>query len=178
MAKFSTFEDIKAWQTARSLSKEIYRFTKQLKDYRFSSHIQSASVSIMSNIAEGYSRRSNKEFAQFLFIAKASAAEVQSLLYIALDQNYISNECFNDLYKNIDSIARLLSKLISYLLRVWGGGGGGGGGEEGLRLREMRERRLRPQGTVKARKARNGKKDKDWIPVFTGMTVGVDPRPR
>ena len=86
-------------------------------DYKFREQIQSAAVSIMSNIAEGFSRRSTKEFIQFLFIAKGSTAEVQSQLYVALDQRYINQEKFNELYSKSDEIARLLSGFIQYLLK-------------------------------------------------------------
>jgi four helix bundle protein len=70
----------------------------------------------MSNIAEGFSRRSTKEFIQFLFIAKGSAAEVQSQLYVALDQGYINEGRFNKLYTKSDEVARLISGFIRYLL--------------------------------------------------------------
>ena len=85
-------------------------------DYRFRDQIRSAAVSIMSNIAEGFSRRSTKEFTQFLFIAKASAAEVQSQLYVALDQTYLTQEQFDHLYAKSDEVARITSGLIQYLL--------------------------------------------------------------
>lgn len=88
MATIRRFEDIRAWQEARILTKRIYtlcRISPGLrKNRRLSDQLQSASVSIMSNIAEGFSRRTAKEFTQFLFIAKGSAAEVQSLLYVGL----------------------------------------------------------------------------------------------
>ena len=84
-------------------------------DYKFREQIQSASVSIMSNIAEGFSRRSTREFTRFLFIAKGSAAEVQSQLYVALDQGYISQEKFNELYTKSGEVARLISGLIHLL---------------------------------------------------------------
>lgn len=86
------------------------------KDFRFKEQIESAAVSIMSNIAEGFSRRSTKEFTQFLFVAKGLTAEVQSQLYIALDQGYISQEKFSELYAKSDEVARLLSGFIQYLL--------------------------------------------------------------
>ena len=118
--KIERFEDIKAWQEARSLVKMVYEAVKANKgfssDYKFREQIQSAAVSIMSNIAEGFSRRSTKEFTQFLFIAKGSAAEVQSQLYVALDQGYISQEKFNELYIKSDEVARLISGFIQYLL--------------------------------------------------------------
>jgi four helix bundle protein len=77
--------------------------------------INAAAVSVMSNIAEGFSRRTNKEFVQFLFIAKGSCAEVQSLLYAGLDQRYLSKEKFDTVYQQTDLTARMLSRLITYL---------------------------------------------------------------
>ncbi len=118
--KIERFEDIKAWQEARVLARMVYDAVKANKgfsnDYKFREQIQSAAVSIMSNIAEGFSRRSTKEFTQFLFIAKGSAAEVQSQLYVALDQGYISQEKFSELYLKSDEVARLISGFIQYLL--------------------------------------------------------------
>ena len=86
------------------------------KDFRFRDQINAAAVSVMSNVAEGFCRRTNREFTQFLFIAKGSCAEVQSLLYAALDQRYLSQEKFDAVYLQTDLIARLLSRLITYLL--------------------------------------------------------------
>jgi four helix bundle protein len=98
----------------------VYNAVKSNKkfgsDYKFGEQIQSAVVSIMSNIAEGFSRRSMREFTQFLFIAKSSAAEVQSQLYAALDQGYITQEKFNEVYSKSDEVARLISGFIKYLL--------------------------------------------------------------
>ncbi len=120
MTKIERFEDIKAWQEARVLVKMVYNAVKSNKkfgsDYKFGEQIQSAVVSIMSNIAEGFSRRSMREFTQFLFIAKGSAAEVQSQLYAALDQGYITQEKFNEVYSKSDEVARLISGFIKYLL--------------------------------------------------------------
>lgn len=118
--KIGRFEDIKAWQEARVLAKMVYNAVKSNRkfgsDYKFGEQIQSAAVSIMSNIAEGFSRRSTKEFTQFLFIAKGSTAEVQSQLYVALDQGYIPQEKFNEIYSKSDEVARLISGFIKYLL--------------------------------------------------------------
>ena len=118
--KIEWSEDIKAWQEARVLVKIIYDSIKANKnftgDFKFREQIQSAAVSAMSNIAEGFSRRSTKEFVQFLFIAKGSVAEVQSQLYIALDQGYINEERFNELYFKSDEVASLTSGFIKYLL--------------------------------------------------------------
>ena len=118
--KIERFEDIKAWQEARVLVNIIYDAVESNKgftgDYRFREQIHSAAVSIMSNIAEGFSRRTTKEFVQFLFIAKGSVAEVQSQLYVALDQGYTNQERFKELYSKSDEVARLISGFITYLL--------------------------------------------------------------
>jgi four helix bundle protein len=118
--KIERFEDIKAWQEARVLAKMVYGVVNSDQhfdsDYRFREQIQSAAVSIMSNIAEGFSRRTTKEFVQFLFIAKGSVAEVQSQLYVALDQSYINEEKFDELYSKSEEVARLISGFIRYLL--------------------------------------------------------------
>ena len=118
--KIERFEDIKAWQEARVLVKMVYTVVDSDRrfnsDYKFRDQIHSAAVSAMSNIAEGFSRRSTKEFVQFLFIAKGSVAEVQSQLYIALDQGYVNEQKFNELYSKSDEVARLISGFIQYLL--------------------------------------------------------------
>ncbi|MCJ7575579.1 MAG: four helix bundle protein [Dehalococcoidia bacterium] len=118
--KIEKFEDIKAWQEARVLVNIIYDAVESNKgftgDYKFREQNHSAAVSIMSNIAEGFSRRSTKEFTQFLFIAKGSVAEVQSQLYVALDQGYINKEKFDELYSKSDEVARLISGFIRYPL--------------------------------------------------------------
>jgi len=117
--KINKFEDIKAWQEARIFVRSIYdcsnRNREFSRDLRFKSQVTSSATSIMSNIAEGFSRRSNKEFIQFLFIAKGSIAESQSQLYTSLDLKYISQEEFESFYRQLDKIARLISKFISYL---------------------------------------------------------------
>ncbi len=114
------FEDIRAWQEARSLTKQIYAVAKSStglrRDRRLREQIQAASVSVMSNIAEGFSRRTAKEFIQFLFVAKGSAAEVQSLLYVALDQEYMIQSNFDSLYSKTDEVARIISGFITSLL--------------------------------------------------------------
>ena len=118
--KIERFEDLQAWQEARVLVSEIYRavrLSEILKqDRRFREQITSAAVSVMSNVAEGFSRRSDREFTQYLFIAKGSCAEVQSLLYVALDQEYIKHTEFEALYAQAEKSAKLLSGLITYLL--------------------------------------------------------------
>lgn len=113
------FEDIDAWKEARQLVRFVYNSIngseKFQKDFRLVNQIQGAAVSSMSNIAEGFSRRSNKEFIQYLFISKSSAAEVQSHLYVALDQNYIKKETFEKLYDQAEKVSKLDSGFIKYL---------------------------------------------------------------
>ena len=114
-----SFEDLECWKEARKFVKMVYdsinsseRFKK---DYRLRDQATSAAVSSMSNIAEGFSRHSNKEFVQFLFISKSSAAEVQSILYVAMDQEYISQEVFQGVYNRAELVSKLDSGLIKYL---------------------------------------------------------------
>ena len=118
--RIEKFEDTKAWQEARALVKMIYEGTRSSKDfsgdYKLREQIHGAAISVMSNITEGFSRRTTKEFVQFLFIAKGSAAEVQSQLYVALDQAYINEERFDELHAKSDEVARLISGFIRYLL--------------------------------------------------------------
>ena len=118
MSKIERFEDIQAWQKARELNMDIYKITNNspfAKDFSLREHIWKTSISIMANIAEGYGRRSNKEFINFLNIAHGSAAELQSHLYIALDLNYISKEEFTELYENVDEISKMIQSFMNYL---------------------------------------------------------------
>jgi len=118
MVQIKRLEDIEAWKKARALVKEIYRATGEdrfSKDFSLKDQIRRAAVSVMSNIAEGFSRQTDKEFVQFLHIAKGSTSEVQSQLYVALDLDYISKEEFTSLYSNADEVARLISGFIRYL---------------------------------------------------------------
>ena len=117
--KIARFEDIEVWQEARKLVKMVYEVInkneKFRKDFRLINQFQSAAVSSMSNIAEGFSRKSNKEFIQFLFISKSSAAEVQSQLYVALDQGYISQSDFDRIYNQAEKVSKMDSGFIKYL---------------------------------------------------------------
>ena len=112
--KVNRFEDLKAWQAARQLVKEIYAISRGREfgcDYRLSSQIQAAAVSISSNISEGYERSSAAEFHKFLFIAKASCAEVRSQLYNAKDVGYLTMEEFQRLLDLSECTARLVGAL-------------------------------------------------------------------
>jgi len=118
MTKITRFEDLESWQEARKLTQLVYKATNKdqfRKDLRLCSQIQSAAGSSMANVAEGFIRRSDKEFIQFLFIAMSSAAEVQSHLYVALDQGYIDQESFQQIYDQAEKTARMISALIRYL---------------------------------------------------------------
>lgn len=118
MATIERFEDIKAWQAARELVSEVYRVSgrgKFEKDFGLRDQIQRASVSVMANIAEGFERGSDKEFHRFLYIAKGSAGEVRSHLFVALDLGYISDEEFSDLRAKSEEVAKSLSGFITYL---------------------------------------------------------------
>jgi four helix bundle protein len=118
MAKIERFEDIQAWQKARELNNEIYTITMDsgfAKDFSLRDQLRRASVSIMANIAEGFGRRSKKEFANFLNMAHGSAAEVQCHLYVALDQNYINQDTFHKLYDKTDEVSKITQGFIKYL---------------------------------------------------------------
>lgn len=116
--KINRFEDIKAWQEARVLANMVFDITETpqfTKRYKFTGQIESAAVSVMNNIAEGFSRRTNKEFVSFLFISKGSTAEVQSMLYMALDRKYIETNKFEVIFNQADKTARMISNFIKYL---------------------------------------------------------------
>jgi len=118
MATFRRFEDIKAWENGRELVRQIYQIASYgafAKDWGLKDQIQRASVSICSNIAEGFGRRGNKEFVKFLWIAKGSAAEVMSQLYHAKDLGYINETEFDKLYQQTETIAAEVYYLIKYL---------------------------------------------------------------
>jgi len=115
MATIKRFTEIAAWQKGRERVNEIYRLTRSgafAKDFGLKDQIQHAAVSICSNIAEGFERSGNKEFANFLWIAKGSTGEVSSQLHHAKDCGYIEEEVFEDLQKRLGLISAMLYKLI------------------------------------------------------------------
>lgn len=118
MAKIERFEDIKAWQTAREFVSVVYRVSgrgKFGKDFGLRDQIRRASVSVMSNIAEGFERCSEKEFHRFLYIAKGSAGEVRSHLFVAMDLGYVTADEFHALRSTAEMVSKTLSGFISYL---------------------------------------------------------------
>ncbi|HXF28548.1 MAG TPA: four helix bundle protein [Chlamydiales bacterium] len=116
--KIERFEDIVAWQKAKLLTVKIYHLFQSHKDYSFCDQIKRAALSIMSNIAEGFERKTNKEFRQFLYIAKGSCGEVRSLILFAQEIGYISSEQFTELYDQSVEISKILSGLIKSLSTV------------------------------------------------------------
>jgi four helix bundle protein len=118
MAKIERFEEIIAWQKGMELCDAVYTITLQenfAKDYALKDQIRKSAISIPSNISEGFERESNNQFIYFLVIAKASAGELRTQLYIAKNQKYISEEEFQKLKEQCLNVSKLISGFISYL---------------------------------------------------------------
>ncbi len=114
------FEDLKAWQKARELIKAIYEVTGQgrfARDFVLRDQIRRASVSVGSNVAEGFERGGDKEFLQFLSQAKGSCGEVRSQLYFAADQSYLDPARASELLAMADEVSRIIGGLMTYLRR-------------------------------------------------------------
>lgn len=111
MATIARFEDLICWQKARELTKGVYRAFRSCRDYGFTDQIQRASVSVMSNIAEGFERGTQQEFLNYLFIAKGSAGEVRAQLYAGLDIGYVNIETFKYLSGLAVDCSRLLQSF-------------------------------------------------------------------
>ena len=114
MTPVSYFEDLEVWKLSMNLTIDVYRYFKECKDFGFKQQIQRASVSIPSNIAEGFARKTNKEFCQFLYIAKGSCAEVRTQIYLAKELIYIDNDAFTKSLNDTDQISKMLYNLIKY----------------------------------------------------------------
>ena len=118
MVTIKRFEEIRAWQQARELSRMVYSLTSHggiSKDYGLRDQLQRAAVSVGSNIAEGFARSGNREFAKFLWIANGSAAEVQSQAYTAMDIGYFSQEQFSQVYDKAETCSILVYRFIKTL---------------------------------------------------------------
>ena len=118
MPTITRFEEIEAWQTARELTKLIYSFTEESrfsKDFGLKDQIRRASVSIMSNISEGFESQTQAQFIRYLGIAKASAGEVRSQLYVSHDLDYITQEQFSKAFAIAEKASRQIARFISYL---------------------------------------------------------------
>ena len=118
MATIYRFEDLDAWKIARELTRDVYRITQAdefSRDFGLKNQIRKASVSVMSNIAEGFERDGNREFCNFLSIGKGSAGEVRSQLYVALDQDYTTRSEFDHIYLKAQESGRVIAGLSNYL---------------------------------------------------------------
>jgi len=110
------FEDMRVWQDSRKLTIRIYKAFHDCKDYSFKDQIQRAAVSIMNNISEGYERSSKAEFIRFLDIAKGSAGELRSMLYLAGDLNYLSEEESGSMVGDVVLVTQGIGALRKYLI--------------------------------------------------------------
>jgi four helix bundle protein len=118
MARIERFEDIEAWKKGRDLRKAIYRCSRSgefTRDFGLRDQIRRAAQSVTSNIAEGFERGGNREFIQFLSNAKGSCGEVRDQLYTALDEQYLTEREFQDLYQLSVEVTRLISGFMKYL---------------------------------------------------------------
>jgi len=118
MATFKRFEEIDCWKRARELTREVYSVSSKSpfsRDFGLKDQIRRASVSVMSNIAEGFDRNGTAEFVQFLATAKASAAEVRCQLYVAIDQGYVPEAEFLKLSQLASETGKMVGGLMIYL---------------------------------------------------------------
>lgn len=118
--KVTRFEDLVIWQDARKLCKDIFLITEKdpfCRDYKLRDQIRTSSGSVMDNVAEGFERNGNKEFIQFLSVAKGSCGECRSQSYRAFDYLYIDQETLNDLIHKTITLNKQISGFISYLKR-------------------------------------------------------------
>ena len=121
MAKIERFEDLEVWLLARLIASNIYRLThgtEFARDFGLQDQIRREAVSIVSNIAEGFGRKSSSQFSHFLEIASGSTAEVEAQLYIALDLDYISQTQFDETLAEATRVGQMLTKLMQYLRRT------------------------------------------------------------
>jgi four helix bundle protein len=112
MAKIEKFEDIEAWKSARAVAKLVYAASngeKFCRDFALCNQIRRAAVSILSNIAEGFERGGNKEFIQFLAVAKGSCGEVRAQMYVALDQGYVEEIKFREIVEKLNETGRMIA---------------------------------------------------------------------
>ena len=118
MAQINRFEDIEAWRKGRELARQIYQITSYesfSRDFGLRDQIRRAAVSILSNIAEGFERGGDREFRQFLSLAKGSTGELRAQLYVALDAGFVSQEQFEHLHALAVETGRLIAGFMRYL---------------------------------------------------------------
>ena len=118
MSTIKSFEELPVWKDARKFANKIYNLTKKFpkeENYRLTSQITRATVSIGSNIAEGFDRYSKKDFIRFLIIARGSISEIQNNLYIAIDLKYINQNDFQETYALSKDLGKQINGFIKYL---------------------------------------------------------------
>lgn len=118
MGTISEFEDLEIWQLARELCNDINEIANNSglrSDYKLYSQIDGSSGSVMDNIAEGFERNGNREFIQFLSIAKGSCGETRSQLYRVLDRKYINEEKFIQLKEKTKMLSSQIGGFMNYL---------------------------------------------------------------
>ena len=118
MAGVKKFEDLEVWKLSREISRLIYSVSSNgsfAKDFALTNQIRRAAISILSNIAEGFERNGDKEFIQFLTVAKGSCGEVRAQLYVAFDQGYVNEDLFLSVRQRVEEASRMISGLIKYL---------------------------------------------------------------
>ncbi len=118
MSRVKQFEDLEVWQKAREMARDIYGCATDgafARDFGLRDQIRRAAVSVVSNIAEGFERGGDREFRQFLAHAKGSCGEIRSQLYIALDQEYLTQDQFEKLSARTIQVGRMLASLMNYL---------------------------------------------------------------
>jgi four helix bundle protein len=123
VAGFKRVEDIEAWQEARKLATQVYKLTSVgawSKDFGLRDQTRRSAVSIACNIAEGFAREGSVEFNRFLIIARGSAVELKTQMYIALDLGYIDKAAFDAVYESTDKVCRMIAGLVQYLRSVIG----------------------------------------------------------
>lgn len=112
------FEDLRSWQKSREIIKMVYQMTSERTFYRdrvLQEQMRRAAISISANIAEGFERNTKKEYIQFLYIAKGSAGELRSHLYVARDLDYLGKEHFEKLHEQLDHLSKMIAKHIAFL---------------------------------------------------------------
>lgn len=121
MATITRFEDIEAWQLGRELKRLIYACSKTrefAKDFALKDQIRRAAISVTANIAEGFEREGNREFIQFLSMSKGSCGELQDHLYTALDEAYLTQPQFDDLYRRAAQVGQKIGAFMNYPRRT------------------------------------------------------------
>src|SRR5436190_22553374 len=116
MARINSFEDLEVWKKARALVREVYKSTATgpfAKNFGLRDQLRRAAISVVSNIAEGFERGGDKEFLQFLSLAKGSCGEVRAQLYVALDQAYINDAQFQELSEKAVEVSRLTAGVMT-----------------------------------------------------------------